>query len=45
MAAGLGVDHPSSSTAEITNALELYLRAPSVPALAWHEVNFILYVH
>ena len=35
-----GADHPPLSTAEDANGLQLYLRLPSVGAMACHAVTF-----
>jgi hypothetical protein len=37
---GLGVNHPSPSSAEITNGLGIYLPLPSVPVTVYHEAAF-----
>jgi hypothetical protein len=34
---GLGVHHPSSSSAEVKEGIELYLCSPSLPS--WHKMN------
>jgi hypothetical protein len=37
---GRGSDRQSPSSAELANGLDIYLRLPSVPALAFNGVTF-----